>query len=114
MAAPRGSTVGGKSIGTKGFVGPRLGAQEAADGEEPERREDRHEQQRQIKRRTDIVGVFPKESAIESLVTAVIAEQHDERAVAERRYLSETSMARLRQATPALPAPTARRELLAS
>jgi hypothetical protein len=36
----------------------------------------------------------------------VIVEQHDEWAVAERRYLSETSMARLRQVTPAVPATT--------
>lgn len=70
---------------------------------------------REIKRRTDVVGVFPNDQAIERLITAVIVEQHDEWAVSERRYLSETSMARLRQNPPALPATTtAKRKRLAS
>ncbi len=62
---------------------------------------------REVKRRTDVVGVFPNDAAIDRLVTAVIVEQHDEWAVAERRYLSETSMARLRQ-LPSKELPTPR------
>jgi transposase-like protein len=66
---------------------------------------------REIKRRTDVVGVFPNDAAIDRLVTAVIVEQHDEWAVAERRYLSETSMARLRQNAPPLPTAAKRKQL---
>ncbi len=68
---------------------------------------------REVKRRCDVVGVFPNDAAIDRLVTAVIVEQHDEWAVSERRYLSETSMAQLRQSAPALPSPPGRRRRLA-
>src|ERR1700680_3155739 len=69
---------------------------------------------REVKRRCDVVGVFPSDASIDRLVTAVIVEAHDEWAVSERRYLSETSMARLRQTEPTeLPTPTRTRRRLA-
>ena len=42
----------------------------------------------EIMRRTNVVGIFPKDAAALRLITAVVVEQHDEWSVSERRYLS--------------------------
>ena len=65
---------------------------------------------KEIKRRTDVVGVFPNPAALLRLAGSVLVETHDEWQVSDRRYLSEGSMALLDKtaeqrkevATPAL------------
>ena len=57
---------------------------------------------KEIKRRSTVVGIFPNVRAVLRLVGAILLEQDDEWAVAERRYFSAESMHRL--LNPALPA----------
>ncbi len=53
---------------------------------------------KEIKRRSRVVGIFPNAAAVIRLVGAVLIDMHDEWIAGDRRYLSEESMAMLTDA----------------
>jgi len=53
----------------------------------------------EIKRRTEVVGIFPNEDAITRLVGALLLEQNDEWAVQRSRYMTLETMAPMSDTT---------------
>lgn len=50
---------------------------------------------KEVKRRTNVVGIFPNKQALMRLVATLLQEQDDEWQIADRRYFSVESMKRI-------------------
>jgi putative transposase len=55
---------------------------------------------KEIKRRSNVVGIFPDDQSVLRLVGAVLIEVHDDWQTSDRRYLSEGSMRQIDQPPP--------------
>ena len=54
----------------------------------------------EIKRRADVIGIFPNEAAIRRLVGAILMEQNDEWAVQRCRYMTLETMTAVSEDDP--------------